>query len=1219
MALTLQDRAPAPVKQQPSGAPTNGLDLVARKNSPDAARVIDGILNGTEPAVDLAALFSALDESTRSSFIAKRMGELQAFSGDDVLEVVEALSAPARQAIEAVFAGTRPPTSKRLVAYMRQMNGPELGQLTDGDVTKARAVLSQPLLMAVPAAIVSFDALAEKRSFLEWLVETASSDIVAQLLSSTANEKTAGLLDSFGGWGWLDKLSARDVTPGVRQLASRSSVDTVHQRWRVASAGADRAIAAPADKILDSEDIAALASNPSVTLDALVRAVESGGRMSPRQVSLVLPALKRLGVTAAEVLRLQARATIPDDSLFKALLDTADLTSERLVVFIAASHWNVQILVDSTSREQIRLRLPGFRARELLLWAGSSVASVLLSSDGLRRWFFEDCTPQDLLELCASSASAAERMIRIVGKELGFAWVRELPRMGEGRDTPLRVFALHCHDAPTVRFVRAELMTAGEPPDPHVHTAVTAGALPVDPQTRTGAAGRLLDSLADVSAGADDTMVRLADLDGATRARVGDQREVVAAIAKRVGSTAFTRAAYLLDLSFENAVRASLVPSPALVAYVHSRPQSEEIAVLRSAELVERAAKYVHANLLVVFPALAEPRTLAALLERDANALPLLLAGSDPTRVVELLAREPVLSIALARLEAAPELLAQLPRFADLNPRARAAVERLRHSAPAEGDVVMQLDQLQRGDIEPGDRAAAQGAHLRAAERDGTLAERLDHLADRAGERSERTHAPEPDGERASGVNAIALLEAHKSEVSALLFDRRLWPTVERLAKLVQLAPDVAIPWIGIAELLQMPNAVFWWLGLGDRAAFLRLLSVSAAGRRLVGEALDAGHPTATRWLELMPAGAALDRGEQLALDALRASVAKTTSLRLVFAARFGFPAPAELAMVELSELYAIASRLPPAQLDQHRIAAIVQTPIKPAAGQWDPETKSVDLDPDTLVRDPATGDQKEGTELYPADLVATRTRAEMTDLYGLDDAELARRVERHEVEVVQAEGVDAYRVQAHSMGLFEQVLLHEFGHSVDEILGLRTAPVWDFAGWREYDLDGFDEWAAEMGGWEHVSPDDRVQIRTAWIDAIHARVAVSVLVEATHPARAAKYQGRVGIVGLAEQVVSGEHRAEVAGRVFVTNLGNNRLYSLAASAAHTAPSSYALTAPGEYFAESYVEYYRGVDGKPGSAGTKGGMLPSPVKKWFDENVDKLEYDPHRFEKPAEE
>ena len=86
MALTLQDRAPAPVKQQPSGAPTNGLDLVARKNSPDAARVIDGILNGTEPAVDLAALFSALDESTRSSFIAKRMGELQAFSGDDVLE-----------------------------------------------------------------------------------------------------------------------------------------------------------------------------------------------------------------------------------------------------------------------------------------------------------------------------------------------------------------------------------------------------------------------------------------------------------------------------------------------------------------------------------------------------------------------------------------------------------------------------------------------------------------------------------------------------------------------------------------------------------------------------------------------------------------------------------------------------------------------------------------------------------------------------------------------------------------------------------------------------------------------------------------------------------------------------------------------------------------------------------------------------------------------------
>jgi hypothetical protein len=61
------------------------------------------------------------------------------------------------------------------------------------------------------------------------------------------------------------------------------------------------------------------------------------------------------------------------------------------------------------------------------------------------------------------------------------------------------------------------------------------------------------------------------------------------------------------------------------------------------------------------------------------------------------------------------------------------------------------------------------------------------------------------------------------------------------------------------------------------------------------------------------------------------------------------------------------------------------------------------------------------------------------------------------------------------------------------------------------------------------------------------------------------------------------------------------------------------MYAPMEYFAESYVEYYRGVDGSPGSQANKGGALATPVRQWFDDNVDKLKYDPKRFQGGASE
>jgi hypothetical protein len=205
------------------------------------------------------------------------------------------------------------------------------------------------------------------------------------------------------------------------------------------------------------------------------------------------------------------------------------------------------------------------------------------------------------------------------------------------------------------------------------------------------------------------------------------------------------------------------------------------------------------------------------------------------------------------------------------------------------------------------------------------------------------------------------------------------------------------------------------------------------------------------------------------------------------------------------------------------------------------------------------------------------------------------------------------FRVKAQSFDLFTQIVLHEVGHAVDSMLGERTPPVYDFAGWREFSEADFDKWAGEMGGWDAIEARDKKAIQLAWADAARANTGVDKLVDETHPARAARY-AKTGIVATARAGKKFDHteRVEHNGRVFVVR-APNLLYSLDANAAHSAPSVYSLYAPPEYFAESYVEYYRAVDGKPGSAARKGGSLPTTVKTWFDKNVDTLRYDPTRF------
>jgi hypothetical protein len=346
----------------------------------------------------------------------------------------------------------------------------------------------------------------------------------------------------------------------------------------------------------------------------------------------------------------------------------------------------------------------------------------------------------------------------------------------------------------------------------------------------------------------------------------------------------------------------------------------------------------------------------------------------------------------------------------------------------------------------------------------------------------------------------------------------------------------------------------------------------------------------------------------------MRPRVRNPDALRALFEVRFGIPAPATLDAAALDAVYAIVARLPSGHIQQERIQEIVQEDLGTlGAGLYSQGTGIVTIDDDVHPG--------ESTETFhPDDMQAWRTAAEMQQVYGFDAAALETQVRAGRVQAEVAAGVTRYRLVEQKLDLFTKVVLHEVGHSVDEVLGQRTSPVYDFADWREYDDGSFDAWAAEMGGWDRVAPADRAEIRKVWIDAARGKTKVDQLVGPDHPALASRYYASVGIVKSAVdgQTLDYTERAQHGDRVFVAGGFPGTWYSLSARGAQVAPSVYALHAPAEYFAECYVEYYRGVDGAPGSAQRKGGALAAPVKQWFDVNVDGIKFDPRRFKGPAQ-
>jgi hypothetical protein len=1173
--------APREHVEAPKGGPTASTAEVRRPDAAETWSKIEKIIGGhSKAAHDLPRLVSLLDADRKTTFSSDHFASLGAnVSGDVVIQTGEVLELHPTLVVETALAAKAPPTKRELRRFLSKLRGSDANELAPDVIKGLRKVMTGPLLEELPIASEWIWALSGHAELLTWFIDTTRPSIVALKFAQAGSAELATTIEALATtkkWEWVDHVHLAQGFDGLRYIAA-AAPDQIKKKLEAKLGPISDEREAKKFREQHAGDVSeALDGKP--TLRELIDAVARVGRVEGENATKVLAALKKLEPSADDVVAIAPMIGITGEVILELLVGAKGVTSQHVSSYLML--YGIEHFSTTTSSslvKRLRRHMPELRFRELIEAGGGGGLKLLLANASLRDWFFDTATPEDLLWFCGSSAESASACKLMDRRDPSWRWVKDLTAAGETRQ--LRAVALNCGHAPTVQHIRQVLLAEPAPRQETIATAETPNW-----ETKGGATGRVLDAIAEGG----DVLARVADLDEAQRARHGQLDTFVEHIGKHLTGADFARAAVLLDLTFARVVANALSPSPALVAYLRTRPRAEEIDTAGKAPLVERALTHVHPDPLVVFPSLRDPVQLAKALEHNPKLIKTLFRHGEPSTVADLLSREPVLSITEKMLDKSPELLSSLPHYRQLTKRGKEGVDRL--AKHAHGDTVQELEDVRTNDHDPRDSAREEGAKLHGAVKHDSVWKALDELVAKGG----------------SAQSALALLgEYSGDQVRALLSDQAHSSQVHALAKLTELPAHVVFPQLSVESLLSMRNARAWLFDYDHTYVLLDLIAKRPAAIQKVAAELDQGSgANALIWLNRIPVGAALTDGEVRVLDQLQPAIKDASILRTLFNQRFGIVPPAGYDATELASLYRVMCRLPRSHLQQQRIKDIVERPGRDGtAGSWSGET--ITLSPDL----------KEGAESETYHSTSKRySKAQITRLYGWNDVELAQQVKQGNVRY--SVGSDQYELVAEKADKFTTTVLHEIGHSIDDILGERTEPVYGIAQWRSYAAGDFDNWAAEMGGWDKVTPSDQKQIREAWVDALRAKTKVGDLVGSDHPALASRYE-HVGIVAKAREKTSFNYASPVTigDRTFVMNTYYQRFFSVSATAAETKPSAYSLYAPQEYFAEAYVEYYREVDGTPGSRGKKGGALPGPVKNWFTNNVDTLKYDPQRFEK----
>jgi hypothetical protein len=1158
-----------------------------RPNAEAAKHSVDEIIQLHRDRVGelptLVALLAQRDAWNFTTTIFPNMGSYT--PGDTMLEIAMALDSPPGWTLDAALKATRKPSKAALHRYVTAIPRDDLAALQDDTFTALKAALDGKLADQLPMVLQNFESFRSHTGFVTWLVDTTPPGVVADMFVEVANAGLATTLDSLASehaWDWVDHLPAAQGFPQLADFATAITKHTAEKQKITARLGpmaADEKAQARFRAAHTADVTTVLAGNP--TLRDLVDAIARHGRVDDIDESYkIVKLLNDLGATADDVLAIAQLISVGGDVIVSALLASKGLTPQHLERYLMKDGGPGSI-ADPKLLKRVRAALPNLRAEDVFRATGETQHELLAQHPELAAWYLESASPHELLWFTAGGELAAKTCALYDKRDPAWKFVFELTATAPAKQ--LRLLALNCPNQKVAQHVRDNLLAE----KPRAGERIDHATAP-DENTSGGELGRLGDALAQHDP---DLLARIADLKPAEAARVGDMDKFASQIAEQLPSGDFPRAAALLGLSFARTIKFARLPTPSLVAYLRTRPAAEEAEALQDTALVERAIDHVHPDLLIVFPSLTDPAKLAPILTH--KLLKRLLEHSDPNQVAQLIARPPALAKTEAIFDEHSELIDRFPRYRHMTKGGRSAVDNLAKSA--KGDTADTLGAVRTNDWDPKTDVREEGIKLHAADK-LALDKGLEKLL--------------ADGGSAASV--LALFREHRDQVAGVLSDISNRRLISQIARFINLPVTIVVPELSLSALLGMNAGRTWLFDYPDAYVLLDQLASNPAASSRVGALLGEGNADAVLWLERVPRGPALTDAETLALDRMQPHVVDHDVLSTLFQTRFATEPPPEYDVAMLAALYKTLTRLPRAHLQQGRIQHIVSgKPDEGKAGTWN--GKDVMIGQSLHPNAPFDGDNAQNDAFHPE--TGRMTKNQLRALYGWDDVEIQQQIAQGNLEYLVAS--DQYQLVTKRIEKFAATVLHEVGHAVDDVLGEQTEPIYGgIAQWHSYAESDFELWAAEMGGWDRVSAEDKPRIAEVWRDALRDGSNVREMVGANHPAVAKQYaDANVGIVIAARdgKSVDDGDPLVIGDRAFMRQGYYGRYYSLSAAAVATKPSGYSMFAPQEYFAECYVEYYRDVDGSPGSAAKKGGALPSATKQWFTKHVDGLQYDPKRF------
>jgi hypothetical protein len=1152
--------------------------------------------HGRGKLADLPRLVKSLPNDLKMQ-VQDLMPELsKRISGDQVLEIGQIVREPLNFRIQNALNAKPKVSQEALRRYVREVDATTFADVADDDaiLENLKKLLPGPFRIELPGLASFPEALHKKPGLVSWFLARTDKTVAALTFAGKGSESLAASLDVLNAWSWLDDLHVGrnfHFGAGLERLRKGTGSKTIQKKidGMLGTFQSDKYSAEDTEQ--GNKDLRReldQSGNSNQLLDAAGRSLDAD-HQDPKKIA------KRLHGESAAVITEFAVTTILDLKIAIPLLASApNPTPDQMqaIVLTHSAEARVSALVDDKLRRQVRAaignRLPLTRLFPDLADREAAHAT-LYRDEALREWAYQAKDPLTNLWIAAGSAAAREAC-KIVGREIGFDWVHKLTTTAP--NVELRRFVLNCADTASTKHIREHVLgDRTVEVDAEDNKPVEASTEVYGSKDGRREKARLDVAMIGQDVDAANVLARLADMTAVERSALLKNDAEVKRLFGVVSGEPLVRAIYLLSPPIPQLLGLSIHNELGLLDYMRSRPTTEEEAALIKPALVKPARSlFPKISPLVVYPSLYDPAVMARALDKTPDLLTWMLEDTDPSLALAVLARDPVRTTAAPLFEARAHMFDNLPQYKHLLPAGKRGFDTLAKSAEDQ-DNKREADMYRAGGGQLDPLADKQGERMATASAEKHLWDAIDALL-----RS-----------RGNQQSALALVNNASAKERITLLDGSHSESVENLKALVFVSPAHVFPTLTTAQLIALPDAAKWLFEAEPPYVTLNRVASQPKGLEQLAHALAANLGFATRWLAALPEGAGLTALERHALDLMCGLVSNAEVLRMLFKARFGTVVDASFPLDETKRLWSVVVRLPPAQVNQKVIQGFTHGPIgDSASGLWADNQVVLHNNPKKLEGNDSTFE--DSPEL---------TAAEIQKYYGLDDKQLAKASDKtgwitHENGKYKVKRTDDF-------AQFDATVLHEVGHSVDQLLGDHTEVIYGIGGWKRYGVDQFEDWAKDMGALDGVTGKDRVEIIRAWKDALRAGKSVADMVDENHVARSKKYaHDPLVIAASAGKSFNYKEapRPTFHGRVFTTN--GYWLNSVPKQTADVAPSQYAMSAPPEYFAECYVEYYRGYHGTPETNDKKGGHLASWIKEWFTKHVDSIRFSPDRLHGNAE-